>query len=87
MVEGTVTITLKDFQDLLDAQVKAVDLREKTRLASRELQVFLSFLCTRADIEKHVEEFNRQSQTAKIVFEGTSAKIEIKNDTETTTKI
>jgi hypothetical protein len=55
-------------------------MEEKFLVASKELQVFLSFLSSRADIEKHVEEFNRQSKTSKITFEGTSAKIELKND-------
>ena len=49
-------------------------------LASKEMQVFLSFLSTRADIEKYVEEFNKQSKTSRIVFEGTHAKIEFKDE-------
>lgn len=47
-------------------------------MAIKELQVFLSFLCTRENIEKHVEEFNRQSKTSVININGGIAKIELK---------
>lgn len=52
----------------------------KSLIAAKELQVFLSFIATRTDIEKYVEEFNRQSKTSEIIFEGNLAKIELKND-------
>jgi hypothetical protein len=77
MVKGSVTISIDDFQALLDTKVDAEELREKTELAAKELQVFLSFLCTREDIEKYVEEFNRQSKTSKISINGGIAKIEL----------
>ena len=80
MVKGSVTISIDDFQALLDTKVNAEELREKTELAAKELQVFLSFLCTREDIEKYVEEFNRQSKTSKININGGIVKIERKND-------
>ena len=80
MVKGSVTISIEDFQSLLVTSDKAKEFRDKSILASKELQVFLSFLSTRADIEKYVEEFNRQSQTSKIVFEGNAAKIEFKDE-------
>ena len=79
MVKGSVTISIDDFQALLDTKLNAAELREKTELAAKELQVFLSFLCTRENIEKYVEEFNRQSKTSKINIEGGIAKI-ILND-------
>ena len=75
MVKGSVTISIDDFQALLDTKLDAEELREKTELAAKELQVFLSFLCTRENIEKYVEEFNRQSKTSKISIEGGIAKI------------
>ena len=77
MVKGSVTISIDDFQALLDTKVDAEELREKTELAAKELQVFLSFLCTREDIEKYVGEFNRQSKTSKISINGGIAKIEL----------
>ena len=77
MVKGSVTISIDDFQALLDTRVNAEELREKTELAAKELQVFLSFLCTREDIEKYVGEFNRQSKTSKISINGGIAKIEL----------
>ena len=42
--------------------------------------MFLSFLCTRENIEKYVEEFNKQSNTSRIIIEGSYAKIKLKND-------
>tara|TARA_R110002167_G_scaffold195026_2_gene397763 strand:- start:195 stop:440 length:246 start_codon:yes stop_codon:yes gene_type:complete len=80
VVKGSVTISIEDFQSLLVTSDKAKEFRDKSILASKELQVFLSFLSTRADIDKYIEEFNRQSQTSKIVFEGTQAKIEFKDE-------
>ena len=44
MVKGSVTISIDDFQALLDTRVTAEELKEKTELAAKELQVFLSFL-------------------------------------------
>jgi hypothetical protein len=34
----------------------------------KELQVFLSFVCSRKDITSHIAEFNRQSKKSKIVI-------------------
>ena len=79
-MDGTVTITLKDFQELVDANKNASEVQGKTRLAAKELEVFLSFLCTRTDVEKVVGEFNKQSRTSEITFDGTRAKITFKND-------
>ena len=87
MVKGSVTISIEDFQEFLKAAETTQEVRGKFRVAIKELQVFLSFLATRENIEKHVKEFNRQSQTSQIVFEGTQAKIEIKNDKETTKEV
>ena len=80
MVNGSVTISLEDYHAFLDATLKSKEKEEKFLIASKELQVFLSFLASRTDIEKHVEEFNRQSRTTQITFEGASAKIELKNE-------
>lgn len=83
MVKGTVSITLEDFQALLQSAEETGKTRDKYVTASKELAVFLSFLATRTDLEKYIDEFNRQSKTSKIVFEGTKAKIELKEYEET----
>ena len=86
MVKGTVTISIEDFQALVDSGERAQVFKDRFTVAKKELQVFLSFLATRADLEKYIDEFNRQSKTSKIIFEGTTAKIELKNE-ETTKEI
>ena len=80
MVKGSVTISLEDYHSFLESAIKNKDIESKFIIASKELQVFLSFLATRANIEKYVDEFNRQSKTSKIIFEGTTAKIELKDE-------
>lgn len=74
------SITLEDYHTLLDSNIKSVKLKDNLNLAVKELQVFLSYLCTRENIERHVEEFNKQSKTTKININGGIAKIETKND-------
>ena len=76
MVNGSVTISIEDFQSLLDAKVKAEEVKEATKLAAKELQVFLSYLCDKGDISNYIEEFNRQSKTSTIVI--TSGRAQIK---------
>ena len=73
------SITLEDYHTLLDSNTKSVELKDNLNLAVKELQVFLSFLCTREGIEGYVEEFNRQSKTCTINMNGGIAKIETKN--------
>ena len=79
-MKGTVTISLEDYEYLKAAEDKAKQLIDSNKTASKELQVFLTFLCTREAIEPFVEEFNRQSTTSKIVIENSRARIELKND-------
>tara|TARA_R110002020_G_scaffold14102_1_gene50229 strand:+ start:1313 stop:1555 length:243 start_codon:yes stop_codon:yes gene_type:complete len=79
VVKGSVTISLDDYHTLTDSNTESLELKDKLSLAVKELQVFLSFLCTREDIEKYVEEFNRQSKTSKININGGIAKIELKD--------
>ena len=76
MVNGSVTISIEDFQALLDAKVTAEEVKDATKLAAKELQVFLSYLCDKEDISKYIEEFNRQSKTSTIVI--TSGRAQIK---------
>ena len=79
MVKGTVNISLEDYHTLLESASKSLELKENLQLAVKELQVFLSFLCTRENIEEYVEEFNRQSKTSKININGGIVKIETKD--------
>ena len=80
MVKGTVSISIEDYHTLIDASSKSLELKDNLQLAVKELQVFLSYLCTRESIENHVEEFNKQSKTSKININGGVVKIERKND-------
>ena len=77
MVKGSVTISLEDYQALLDSSSNYKELKDRTILATKEMQVFLSFLCTRTDISKYIDEFNRQSQTSQIFVEDGKAKIKL----------
>lgn len=79
MVKGTVNISLEDYHELIEASSKSIELKDNLQLAVKELQVFLSYLCTREDIEGYVKEFNRQSKTSKININGGIAKIETKD--------
>tara|TARA_R100001463_G_scaffold53130_1_gene104108 strand:+ start:231 stop:473 length:243 start_codon:yes stop_codon:yes gene_type:complete len=79
VVKGTVSISLDDYHTLLDSSTKSLELKDNLKLAVKELQVFLSYLCTRENLEGYVEEFNRQSKTTKININGGIAKIETKN--------
>ena len=78
MVKGSVTISIEDYHTFLNSSEKSLEARQDVELAVKELQVFLSFLCTRENIEKYVEEFNRQSKTSEININGGIAKIELK---------
>ena len=80
MVKGSVTISIDDYHTLLDSKTESSELKDRLNTAVKELQVFLSFLCTRENLEKYVEEFNRQSKTSKININGGIAKIELKDD-------
>jgi len=81
-VPGTVTIDLKDYLDLIEHSQRTSELRDNTSRAAKEMSVFLSFLCNRTDITPYVEEFNRQSKTAKILLQDNRATIEFTNDTD-----
>ena len=79
-MKGSVTISLEDYEKLKDAESNAKELVGNTKLATKELQVFLSFLCSRGYIKPFVDEFNRQSSTSIIIIESDKARIEFKND-------
>ena len=79
MIAGTVTISLKDYHELLESKKKSDTLRANTERAAKEIAVFLSFMATRKDIEPYVQEFNRQSKTANIIVEDERARIQLKD--------
>ena len=65
-MNGTVTISLKDFEDLKTESTRVEDKKSRLTRAAKELEVFLSFMCTREHIQEYLSEFNRQSQTCRI---------------------
>ena len=73
---GTVTISLSDYEKLKEEYPKANIIRNNLHAASKEIEVFLSFVCTRADIEPLVNEYNRQAQHSQIKIIEDKAKIE-----------
>ena len=77
---GSVTISLKEFDKLRDSSFHAEQRKERVLLATKELEVFLSFVCTRQNIDVLVEEFNRQSKTSTIILENGRAKIVFNNE-------
>ena len=79
-MKGSVTISLEDYEKLKDAGANAKKLVGNTKVVTKELQVFLSFLCSRGSIKPFVDEFNRQSSNSTIVVENDRARIEFKND-------
>ena len=80
-IKGTVTISLDDYDAMKSEYSDAITMEERLKRTSKELGVFLSFICSRTNMDKLVQEFNLQSVTSKIVFEGDKAIIEFRNDT------
>jgi len=77
---GTVTISIADFTSLLEASKESAAAIDKTKLATKELQVFLSFLCSKEDISVYIDEFNKQSKTSEIILNSGRAQIKFKDD-------
>jgi hypothetical protein len=81
-MEGSVTVSLKSFDELRSAK-EATDEKDKMlQRAARELEVFLSFLVTRENIQEYLDEFNRQSSTCRINLDEGRAKIVFRNGQE-----
>ncbi len=78
MVTGQVTLSLEDYHSLVDSAKKTAELRENTELLIKELQVFLSFMSSRSEIEPYIVEFNKQSRTSIIEIADGIAKIKKK---------
>jgi hypothetical protein len=77
---GTVTMTIDDYE-LLKLNATSGKL-ERTGIlkAAKELEVFLTFLITRENIDEHLEEFNSYSTTCKVRIIDGRAKIELLNN-------
>ena len=82
-INGTVTISLKDFKSILDQKEKSLEVEKKFKEVAYELEVFLSWLCTRYSVDEHVNKYNMQSTNARILIEDGKAKIEIRNKKNT----
>lgn len=76
-MDGTVTISLETYE-VLKAQAD-IGRKEKeyTLRATKELEVFLSFVSTRPGMTDHIDEFNTHSKTCKIRMVDERAKIEL----------
>ncbi len=79
-MQGTVTISLKDYDQLREEYPKAEESRKNLYEASKEIEVFLSFLVTREDIEDYIQEYNRQALHSTIEVVDSKAKIKFKNE-------
>lgn len=79
-VDGTVTIPLKDFDELRNSTKESQELKQKLSRAAKEIEVFLSFLCTRENIQIYVDEFNNQSSRSTIKIIDGRAKVQINED-------
>jgi hypothetical protein len=74
---GSVTISLEDYEELKSKNSNSIELKNKVLKASKEIEIFLSFLCTRENIDDHIKEFNSYSKTCKIHILDGKAKIEL----------
>lgn len=76
---GTVTITIDDYEKLkLDASSGRSEKQGVIR-AAKELEVFLTFLISKENIDDHLQEFNSYSKTCKVRLIDGRAKIELTN--------
>ncbi len=79
-IKGTVTVNLSDYHKLIEEQPKAEEFRKNLYEASKEIEVFLSFLVTRDDIEDYVTEYNNQAIHSTIEVVDGKAKIKFKDE-------
>lgn len=79
-MNGSVTISIEDFDKLRSSSEEALMLKEKLSKAAKEIEIFLSFLCTREHIQVYVDEFNNQSSRTTILIVDGKAKVQIHED-------
>ena len=78
-INGTVTINIQDFHELISQKEKSLEIERKFKEVASELEVFLSWLCTRYKVDEHVQKYNMQSTNARILINDGKAKIEIRS--------
>ena len=78
-MKGTVTISLDDYNKLIKKDKLTADKEEYLYKMAKELSAFLSFLSSRENMDKYITQFNLQSTTSKIKFEGNKAVIEFRD--------
>ena len=76
-MDGTVTISLENYEILKTQAEIGRKEKEETLRATKELEVFLSFMATRPGTQQHIDEFNSHSKTCKIWIVDNRAKIEL----------
>ena len=79
-MDGTVTIAITLFDQLRNSEETAQSKNNNLKRAAREIEVFLSFLCTREHIKEYVDEFNRQSSKSRINIDEGKVKIVIRDE-------
>ena len=79
MLKGTVTISLEEYHKLLEKDKVTSNKENHLYKTAKELAVFLSFLASRENVDKYIQQFNLQSKTSKIKFEGSKAVIEFRD--------
>lgn len=76
-MNGTVTIPLKEFDELREAGTKAKAAQALINEVAKELEVFLSFMITRENLTEYIDEFNRQSTGSQIVISNGRVKVQL----------
>jgi hypothetical protein len=77
---GTVTMTIDDYELLKLSATSGKVERTGILKAAKELEVFLTFLITRENIDEHLEEFNSYSTSCKVRIIDGRARIELLNN-------
>lgn len=78
-MNGTVTISLKDYEEMKNSSEATNELKTKLLTAAKELEIFLSYLIQQENIDEHINDYNRNSETGQILIENGRAKIKIKD--------
>ena len=78
-MKGTVTISLEDYTKLVKKSETLLKKEEHLHKTAKELAVFLSFLSNKENMDKYITQFNIQSKTSKIMFDGSKAVIEFRD--------